>query len=183
MIPKACGAYSAISKFYGDKTAKRSGVRLMNHIDEGLKVFELICQDDDHHGQMAYCIHPIIQSTNDLIREMSEETYFGKFGIPPKVLMLAMEYRSTANMFLSYKVDKLTDTELHTIKNRCAKMPSLRSMLIVDKVQNYKDFELYHKDTHERSDELTRYFDRWLEILCVSQKTYKRYKKELGKVG
>ena len=43
-------------------------------------------------------------------------------------------------------------------------------MLIADKVQNYKDFLLYHKNTHERSDELDEYFNSWFKILHCDYK-------------
>jgi hypothetical protein len=38
-------------------------------------------------------------------------------------------------------------------------------MLFADKVQNEKDFALYHEGTHARSKELREYFNNWLNIL------------------
>jgi hypothetical protein len=52
-------------------------------------------------------------------------------------------------------------------------------MLIADKVQNRKDFELYHEATHPRSKELAMYFRLWLEKLGVSEENYQQYKEWL----
>ena len=40
-------------------------------------------------------------------------------------------------------------------------------MLIADKVQNYKDFLLYHYGIHERSNQLNQYFINWLSYLGI----------------
>ena len=45
-------------------------------------------------------------------------------------------------------------------------------MLLADKIQNRKDFERYHKGTHQRSAELEQYFKNWLTRLGVSQEFY-----------
>ena len=50
---------------------------------------------------------------------------------------------------------------------------------IADKIQNRKDFELYHELTHPRSKELIQYFKNWLEKLGVSEEAYQEYKKRL----
>jgi hypothetical protein len=52
-------------------------------------------------------------------------------------------------------------------------------MLIADKIQNRKDFELYHKDIHERSDELKQYFFNWLWRLGVWEGNYQEFKKSI----
>lgn len=49
-------------------------------------------------------------------------------------------------------------------------------MLIVDKVQNRKDFELYHLGKHKRSNELNQYFKNWLERLSISEDKYHHLK-------
>ena len=38
-------------------------------------------------------------------------------------------------------------------------------MLYADKIQNEKDFKIYHEVTHERSKELREYFDNWINKL------------------
>ena len=54
-------------------------------------------------------------------------------------------------------------------------------ILIADKIQNRKDFELYHLGKHERSDELDSYFKNWLERLNISEEFYQETKNELCK--
>jgi len=52
-------------------------------------------------------------------------------------------------------------------------------MLIADKVQNRKDFEIYHSSTHDKKDRLAAYFAEWLEALEVSEDIYSHCKSEL----
>jgi hypothetical protein len=52
-------------------------------------------------------------------------------------------------------------------------------MLIADKIRNRKDFELYHKSTHERSKELDMYFKIWLGTLGVNEERYQAIKEIL----
>lgn len=146
-------AYTLISDYYGHKTTNRTGVRLMNHIDEGLKILDHLNASDN--AKDAYCIHPMVQSNLDLA--CCATTVFDS--IQPYVILLAMEYRSVANAHLSDN----PSTIIHLSVLRDVDM-----MLIADKVQNKKDFEAYHKGTHEHSDRLTAYFDRWLAALDVS---------------
>lgn len=82
--------------------------------------------------------------------------YFNFEGILPKVLLLAMEYRRVANSYLSK--DNITSFVGFTT-------PEIKQMLYADKVQNEKDFALYHEGKHERSKELREYFNNWLNIL------------------
>ena len=48
-------------------------------------------------------------------------------------------------------------------------------MLRADKVQNYKDFLLHHRDTHPRADALHRYFRQWLQRLSVGGDLFARW--------
>jgi hypothetical protein len=79
-------------------------------------------------------------------------------GVSSEVLILTMEYRRVANSYLSK--DKVTDF----VGFSC---PEIKEMLTADKIQNYKDFLLYHKDTHPRSAALESYFHNWFELLGV----------------
>lgn len=151
--------YRLISAHYGDDITKRSKVRLMNHIDEGLIILDEISATN--MTKRAYCIHPLIQNDSDLYNNFSMvgntlENY---------VVMLAMEYRNIANAWLSDKALDINPPKLSPLKE-------VNNMLIADKVQNRKDFELYHKGKHERSDELTIYFTRWLQALNISKDMY-----------
>lgn len=150
--------YSLIKNHYGDKTTKRSGVKLINHIDEGIKI--LILLGASHCAIQAYCLHPIVQD---------DESYQKLFNsneinlIPQVSLTLAIEYRHAANSFLS------------TMPKENLKMSifgHVKQMLIADKIQNRKDFEIYHKNTHPRTKELTEYFNQWMKILDISEEKY-----------
>lgn len=153
-------AYDAITLFYGDTTAKRSGVKYIDHIDQGLEIIDYC--NGTSHAHDAYCLHPIIQSTKAFVYELSNQTIISNIEcLDPYAVMLAVEYRSTANMYLSYKVNRLTSSERRTIKRRLEMIPDLKLCLIADKVQNFKDFLKYHQ-THERACELNQYFRDWI---------------------
>ena len=148
-----------ISNFYGNKIANRSGVRLMNHIDEGLRILEKIGASEI--AKRAYCLHPILQSDKEI-----SENYNLLKNIDNQVVIALVEYRSVANEYLSRKkINSIDDIRLSPLSD-------VNDMLIADKVQNKKDFELYHKRKHERSDELTKYFDNWLKRLGVPDYFY-----------
>ena len=153
--------YTLIEKFYGDQKAKRSGVHLMNHIDEGLYILQKI--GASLPAQMAYCLHPIVQS-DDALKENVD--ILNDIKISNKAIVNAIEYRSIANDYLSRrKIDSIGEIKLSPLRD-------VNDMLIADKIQNYKDFQLYHKATHPRSQELTEYFQNWLERLAISKEFY-----------
>jgi hypothetical protein len=83
-----------------------------------------------------------------------------------------MEYRNIANAYLSDKIDTNWPLKLSPIFE-------VNEMLVADKVQNKKDFDTYHKGTHARSDELTRYFDKWLTALKIAPHTYRELCKQI----
>ncbi len=170
--------YKLVEQFYGNQRAKRSGVLLMNHIDEGLWVMHKIGASEV--AKRAYCLHPLLQNDPDLKANLKRVTQV----CDPYVIALAMEYRSQANAWLSDKVnyqnvawceDKLlTYTGLPTT----GPLQDVRDMLVGDKIQNYKDFILYHKGTHARTEELDRYFQMWLIELGVTN--FDQWFKELS---
>jgi (p)ppGpp synthase/HD superfamily hydrolase len=143
-------AYQIISNYYGNSTTKRSGIKLINHIDEGIEILESIGAEDDTID--AYCLHPILQSDEDF-----NKNYTTNFdGVPTSAIILAVEYRSVANSYLS---DKDMEGFVGFTNNK------IKQMLFADKKQNEKDFTLYHEGTHERSKELRNYFNNWLNNL------------------
>jgi hypothetical protein len=150
--------YKFIARHYGDKCAKRSQVPLINHINEGLIILNAIGASDA--AKRAFCLHPMFQADDDL----DENFHMASF-IEPHVLLLTMEYRNIANSYLSDKID--TDQPL-----KLSPLNEVNDMLIADKVQNLKDFATYHYNKHPRSNELDRYFTKWLEALDVSYKQY-----------
>ncbi|MFT5683743.1 MAG: hypothetical protein ACI8RZ_004675 [Myxococcota bacterium] len=146
--------YRAISAFYGDRCARRSGVRLIQHIDEGIALLAHLGADE--RAMRAFCIHPILQSDADLaaadLTALSDDVV---------VMALAMEYRSVANAYLS----PMGERALGEI--RLSPLAAVNDMLRADKVQNYKDFLRFHDGVHANSDGLNRYFRAWLTRLGI----------------
>lgn len=160
--------YQIISDFYGDKITNRSGVKFINHIDEGLYILEKIGSSEI--AKKAYCLHPIVQDDKSL----DENKHLLK-NIDSDVTIASIEYRSVANEYLSKReISSLSEIRLSPLKD-------VNDMLIADKIQNRKDFELYHLGKHERSDELDSYFKNWLERLNISEEFYQETKNELCK--
>lgn len=150
--------YHLISEHYGDRCAERSGVRLMNHIDEGLEVLSALHATEE--TKRAFCIHPLLQDDKELAE--NKDVLCGL--VHPYVLLLAMEYRNKAQAYLCRPhTDNWTQEDIKLYVGTL--LPEVRNMLIADKAQNRKDFLLYHKDTHPRSEELSRYFQNWLYYL------------------
>lgn len=144
-------ALELIEKYYGDRTTERSKVPFINHIHEGLKILDHI--KANHITKGAYCLHPMLQS--------DEAFNIYKYLIPEDLIseaILAMEYRRVANSYLSK--GKCTDF----VGFSCSEV---KDMLIADKVQNYKDFLIFHRSTHERADELDEYFNNWFKLLDI----------------
>jgi hypothetical protein len=148
-------AYRIISEFYGDRTTKRSKVPLMNHIDEGLKILEHLGASEDTKD--AYCLHPILQAGDDFRKHRKDDFT----GVSTHSIILAMEYRRAANSYLSK--GKYSDKSMF-VGFSC---PEVKEMLIADKVQNFKDFLLYHYLTHPRTEELVDYFNNWFDLLGI----------------
>ena len=152
--------YTLMGNIYGSEKSKRSGVYLMNHIDEGLYILEKL--KASKIAKAAYVIHPLLQSDESLV-----DNFYLLEKINPLVILLATEYRSVANEYLSNR-------EISTVEDiRLSPLKEVNQMLIADKIQNNKDFELYHKDIHPRSNELSKYFRNWLNRLEVSDDFYK----------
>lgn len=151
-------AYKLIEDFYGNERAKRSGVFLMNHIDEGLTILNQL--GASYTTMMAYAIHPIVQSDKDVVNGL-EMACKRLSGGSENVIALAMEYRNYANRYLASATMPDDGIALSPIY-------AVNEMLIADKVQNFKDFKEYHLGVHQNSDRLNSYFKEWLEALDVS---------------
>ena len=177
--------YRAISEYYQDRTANRSGVELMNHIDEGLLIIRLLSyyppfnsQPGYHlYAKRAFALHPIYQSddinlktttTNALVKSKEAEppgSYFGDIDAR-KIIKQAIDYASVANSYLCRpETDHYTVDDVRLLLK--AASVEVRWMLIADKVQNQRDFNLYHLGTHPRSKELSNYFKTWIKALDV----------------
>lgn len=184
--------YVAIRRFYGDRCAKRSGVPLINHIDEGIAIIDELMDLEQKttswnmamRAARAYCLHPLFQHDDELAK-----VYAGNMDCyNSREVMLAMEYRARANEWLS---DKVVDASTYSYSEDGSKrkvveryerigeptpgvLPEVRMMLIADKVQNYKDFIAHHRGTHARSKELDLYFQTWLEALGLNDTIFRR---------
>lgn len=166
--------YRAIQKHYGEGVAQRSGVPLISHINEGLEILELIGASKD--AMRAYCLHPLFQEDRAL-SDISKDDLI--FSLSPRCIMLAMEYRSRANAWLSDKVYTQTWSDnagrvfSEEVRQRATpdwgSLLEVKHMLIADKVQNYKDFLEFHYATHERSEELNHYFLEWFKALNIEE--------------
>lgn len=158
--------WKAIAAHYGDNKAKRSGCYLMDHIDGGLAILAYLGASLE--TKKAFCLHPLMQ----------EDAQFAKFfetnttEFDQKAVMLAVEYRSVANAYLSTRTVESLD------EIRLSPLPEIQQMLIADKVQNFKDFLKYHDGKHERSAELNMYFRNWLDKLNCWE-TFEKFKVEL----
>lgn len=109
-------------------------------------------------AQRAFCLHPIVQSDKDLRQNIIRMDL-----MPNRTLLMAMEYRSVANAYLSDR--ELKDwTEI-----RLSPLNGVNEMLIADKVQNYKDFRLYHAVEHPRAKQLELYFNNWFKRLNIDR--------------
>ena len=163
--------FKAIAAFYSDRVAERSKVPLIKHVVEGLSILRHLEADED--TKRAFCLHPLFQADGDLnvvgrrYVEVAEE-----LGYRARPIFLTMEYRNQANAWLSDKVwiDNPTGRPMSLGSPWPGPLLEVKQMLIADKVQNYKDFRIHHRDTHERSAELEVYFLKWLDVLGVSDK-------------
>jgi len=61
--------------------------------------------------------------------------------------------------------------------------PEIAAMLRADKIQNYKDVLLYHRDTCPRRGKLHRNFRIWLERLGVSLERFADWFERLRAAG
>jgi hypothetical protein len=163
--------YDTISQYYGDKKAERSGVFYMNHIDEGFTILQELGYDLNKNEEVfdAYATHPIFQADEELVKNFPTL----HSNADSRMIALTMEYRSVANEYLSKRIIQ------HIGEIRLSPLKEVNDMLIADKVQNRKDFELYHEGTHPNSTRLAQYFRDWLRKLGVSEEQYHSLKNKL----
>ena len=156
----------AITDHYGERTAQRSGVPLINHIKEGLIVMKAIGASES--AMCAFCIHPLFQADADLAFNRRRAESFDPF-----VMMLVMEYRNQANRWLSDKIGmKHAGFYWRAGPPSPGPLLEVRDMLIADKVQNRADFLIHHRATHPRGAELAFYFEGWLDALGIDESKY-----------
>ena len=146
--------YRAVSFYYGDKCAERSGVPLMAHIEEGCAM--LTAWDRPLSTVRAFCIHPLVQAGDTGLIATSE------------AMPLAQEYARIADKYLCRPdTDRITNVNSPTVLKAYLGDMSKECawMLLADKLQNQKDFRIYHWFSHNRRVELDKYFDLWIRTL------------------
>lgn len=154
--------YLLIDKIYSNTKAERSGIYYMNHIDEGLYYLYLL--NSRRKAKLGYILHPIFQNDNDLLNNitLNDINYLDN-----KAVILAMEYRNLANSYLSYMSFKQINLSV---------LESVNQMLIADKIQNYKDFNLYNKSIEkDKTKKLNEYFMNWFNLLNIDTDMYNQY--------
>ncbi len=158
--PYDSDAYREIAIFYREQRAKRSKVFYMNHIDEGLYILQkinaskIVCD--------AYCLHPLYQNQNDFANNWNKLKILNQDYI--NAVVLALEYRNIANAYLPSKI-------ICSLEQINLSIPEVNQMLIADKIQNRKDFELYNSN-HSNAERLKRYFQDWFYVLNISESFY-----------
>lgn len=162
--------YQLIQSIYVEKTTMRSGVSLMNHIDEGLYILHKL--NASVEARLGYILHPIFQGDVDL--ENIFHSNYSLKKLDPKALILALEYRSVANEYLSHRSIESID------EIRLSPLSDVNTMLVADKIQNKKDFEIYHLEHHNRTKELQLYFNNWFEKLSIDDEFNASIKAELN---
>lgn len=153
-------AYAVIAAWYGDRRAARSGRPLVAHIDEGLDILDALGAAPVE--QDAWCLHPMVQADADLAASWPRPDLWR--GLDPRAVALAMAYRHTANAYLSPMPRPAQIPR--------SPLPAVARLLIADKVQNRKDFELYLRGDVPNSDRLDAYFADWLAALGVDDDRY-----------
>lgn len=166
--PDPWPAYAAIAAVYGERRARRSGRRLMAHVDEGLYLLGVFGASPVELD--AWCLHPLVQLDDDL-RATWDRGADVFDGIAPRAVLLAMAYRETANAYLSGHARPAVMPH--------SPLPEVQRLLRADKVQNRKDFERHLRGDLPRSDRLDAYFGDWLAALGVSEARYVALAREI----
>jgi hypothetical protein len=156
--------YGLISQYYGDRRANRSGVLLMDHINEGVALLRWHL-NAPLAAQLAFCLHPIFQD---------DDTYFkfNPMGCNAEAVGLATEYRRTANAYLPKHAPRIPQLSYHRDVN---------TMLIADKIHNRWQFEKHLQGKIENSDRLDQYFKEWFMALNIYDDMYINLSSELDK--
>lgn len=155
--------YELIKDYYGSKVAKRSGLPLMNHIDEGLHILDALGSGEE--ARQAFCLHPLVQDNVMTPEEISLRTK------SPDVVLYTVQYAQVANAYLP--------KHFRSYKDKLPVIPNItvHFMLIADKVQNFKDFYRSFKNnkhllTENSYHDLIHYFHNWFLHLGISPVSY-----------
>ena len=185
--------YNIIYKYFKDKRTSK-GVPYMNHIDEGIEILKEL--EANNKTIEAYTLHPFIQCVNlkgadgKIIMTQEEmEKYLNIYEIDSEVIAKLFLYRKFANSYLCrIETDGILFCKARQLVEDLKNYPDVIKMLIADKVQNYRDFLIYRKNNHKRSNELDYYFNMWLNVLgsltkdSIDKKILNKYKNDLREI-
>ncbi len=144
--------YKIVQDFFGDQRDERSGVLLMNHIDEGIAVMRALGAPDT--AIRAFCLTPLqFTSRNDIIIN------FHKIF---KELNGVIDGIDSSNLALDYRA--LVDTNPVKVSTD----NDVNLMLAGAVIQRKKDL-LVHNWDHQANPEATRErFDQWIAALGIA---------------
>jgi hypothetical protein len=168
---EATPAYALIAARYRGKFARRSGLPYVNHIREGAYLLALTHGWDDDL-LAAFCLHPVFQSDGLLAALLSPAEADDLARIPPRVIVLGMEYRRVANAYT------IKDPVRTPERIELGPLEEVAHLLAADKVQNKKDFLKHIAGAHDRAsyrratEHSVAYFDSWLARLGVPPERY-----------
>lgn len=156
----------AIKRFYDGKVAKRSGLPYIRHIVMGLMLLKTLTSDRD--VWRAWVVHPIFQM-DDYLSEALKEGQLKDIVTNFRTAVLAMEYRSVAN-------DYLTKDIWVEKQPKISILPEVNLLLVVDKIQNWYD-AARHLETpcQEELIYLGFYFHKWRKVLGISDEQMREY--------
>ncbi|MFS0885102.1 hypothetical protein [Aeromicrobium sp. 179-A 4D2 NHS] len=158
--------FAAITDHYSGKKAKRTNIPYMQHIIEGLYALDAL--DASVDARLAFCLHPLAERDEDLPR------FNPLYASNPTVVMNVMEYRNTVNRYLP------AHAEDGTRRPHLSPLRDVNLMLIADKTQTRKDFELFQQVTNPANARLLdAYFKNWLRVLGVTEDRYRALTSEM----
>jgi len=167
--------YDIIESVFRYKKAKRTGLPYIRHIDQGLHLLRHLKASPVVQG--AWCLHPLFQLDEQFLPLMKGHGASLLHGVNFMVVALAMEYRASANSYLTKDAMYI---DRHPI---LSPVPEVNLMLGVDKVQNFRDakLHLYQHISRSEQDVLEGYFRSWLRALSLSLNDIEEMVAELGK--
>lgn len=170
--------YDIIRSVFVGRKARRTNLPYIRHIDQGLYLLRYAKASQTVLG--AWCLHPLFQLDEYFLPLLEGKGTFLFNGVTLPVLGLAMEYRASANSYLTSDERQHPDPASRQYP-RLSPVKEVNLMLQVDKVQNYRDarLHLYPHITNSESAMLDRYFQRWLGALGVSSRDAEQMEKLL----
>lgn len=176
-----------IETIYGTRCARRSRVPLIDHINEGIIVLQAL-QATPVETE-AFCLHAPAQISYHFGARPAAEHYLPiqpqgprdtwllqtQFPLATEAVALAWRFAAHAEAFRPDYLNNKKRPPLIAID------PAVRKLLIADKVQNRKDFDLFHCDSHPRRAQLRLYFECWFTLLDISEADYQRWAAKIDK--